>query len=198
MYGVTPIEYARMLSTFPLMDQDQPRLPGDCFIRQTNKGEKVTPRGFITRDLVLLTFLELKEQDPPTDIVEFFSEAGVDIEKNTGPIRDLRTRVKEATRRGAVAYIPTQYKGWRPQTTTFLPPDLPGPLVENWYGHVNEYVVSDPQINGGEPTLAGTRLKAQMVYDLLMQGWTFTQVLDSYPHLTSEQIAIALRWGDLQ
>jgi len=197
LYGLSAHEYARILSTFPLLDQDQPRLPGDCFIRQTNKGEKVVPRGFITRDLALLTFFELTGQEPPADIVTFFAEAGVDIEPNTGSIRNLRERVEEATRRGAVAYLPTQYKKWRPEETPFLPPDLPAELVEDQGDHIGEFIVTDPQINSGEPTLAGTRVKAQMVYDLLQQGWTFAQVLESYPHLSAAQVATALRWGDL-
>jgi len=197
LYGLSGGEYARILSTFPLLDQDQPRLPSDCFVRQTNKGEKVEPRGFITRDLALLTFFELTGQEPPTDIVAFFAEAGVDIERNTGPIRDLRGRVDEAMKRGAVAYLPTQYKKCRPEETPFLPPDLPAELVEDQDDHIGEFIVTDPQINSGEPTLAGTRVKAQMVYDLLQQGWTFAQVLESYPHLSAAQVATALRWGDL-
>jgi len=198
LYGLSAQEYARILSTFPLLDQDQPPLPGDCFIRQTRTGEKTKPRGFITRDLALLTFFELAEQPPPGDIVAFFANAGVDIERNTGPIRDLRTRVEEATRRGAVAYIPTQYKAYRPAETAFLPPELPAELAEDWSAHIDEHVVADPQTNAGEPTLAGTRIEARMVCDLLNQGWTFTQVLDSYPHLTLQQVAVAWRWGQLQ
>ncbi|MFC1547705.1 Eco57I restriction-modification methylase domain-containing protein [Candidatus Neomarinimicrobiota bacterium] len=198
IFGFSAQEYARVLSTFPALDQDQPRLPGDCFIRQTNKGEKIQQRGFITRDLALLKFFEHSEQEPPSDIVRFYDDVDIDIERNTGTIRDLRVRVEEATRRGAVAYNPTQYKGWRPEQTPFLPPDLPPALAENWDGRIDEYVVRDSQINNGEPTLAGTRIAVQMIYDLLQQGWTFTQVLESYPHLSLEQVAIALRWGDLQ
>ena len=52
--------------------------------------------------------------EPPTDIVAFFAEAGVDIAgatdravAETGPIRDLRERVALARELGAVAYVPT-------------------------------------------------------------------------------------------
>ena len=52
--------------------------------------------------------------EPPTDIVAFFAEAGVDISgatdravAETGPIRDLRERVRLARELGAVAYVPT-------------------------------------------------------------------------------------------
>lgn len=196
LYGLSAQEYARILSTFPLLDQDQPPLPGDCFIRQTNKGEKSKPRGFITRDLALLTFFELKGEAPPTDIVAFFADAGVDIERNTGKLRDLRVRVEEATKRGAVAYLPTQYRGWRADSTPYLPPDLPRPLIEDWAGHIGKYVMEDPSVNSGEATLKGTRIKAQMIHDMLMQGWTFAGVLESYPHLTAEQVAVALQWGN--
>ena len=52
--------------------------------------------------------------EPPTDIVAFFAEAGVDISgvtdravAETGPIRDLRERVRLARELGAIAYVPT-------------------------------------------------------------------------------------------
>jgi uncharacterized protein (DUF433 family) len=197
LYGLTAPEFARILSTFPLLDRDQPPLPGDCFIRKTNKGEKVTPQSFITRDLALLTFLELTGQASPRDIVAFFETAGVDIERQTGIIRDLRERVTEATRRGAVAYIPSTGKGFSPQEPVTLPPDLPQELKENWEANLSRWIIQDPQINSGEPTLKGTRIAVKLIADLLNQGWTFAQVLESYPHLTIEQVAVALRWGQL-
>jgi hypothetical protein len=52
--------------------------------------------------------------DPPTDIVAFFAEAGVDIAgrtdravAETGPIRDLRRRVALARELAAVAHVPS-------------------------------------------------------------------------------------------
>jgi uncharacterized protein (DUF433 family) len=198
LYGLTALEYARVLSTFPLLDQDQPPLPGDAFIRKTNKGEKIEPRGFITRDLALLAFFELVGQEPPRDIVVFFREAGIDIDRQTGSIRDLRERVGEATRRGAVAYLPSTGKGWSPSTSPYLPPDLPEQLAANWEANVGQFIVEDAQRNAGVPTLRSTRISTSLIYDLLNRGWTFRQVLESYPHLTAQQVAVALRWGQLQ
>ena len=132
---VTPPEYAYMLSTFPLLDRDQPPLPHDYRIRATNKGVERRPISFITRDLAMLTYfdylaarLEIKPDaervaricpdgvsEPPTDIVEFFAEAGVDIGGKTehavaatGPFRDLREAASpRRAELGAVAYVPT-------------------------------------------------------------------------------------------
>ena len=198
IYGLSSTEYARVLSTFPLLDQDQPPLAGDVFIRTTNKGEKIEARGFITRDLALLAFFELLGQEPPRDVVVFFREAGIDIDRQTGSIRDLRERVGEATRRGAVAYLPSTGKGWSPSTTSYLPPDLPEQLTANWEANIGQFIVEDEQRNAGEPTLRSTRISTSLIYDLLNRGWTFRQVLESYPHLTAQQVAVALRWGQLQ
>jgi uncharacterized protein (DUF433 family) len=196
LYGISAHEYARILSTFPLLDQDQPPLPGDIFIRMTNKGERVIPRSYITRDLALLTFFQLLSEEPPGDIVAFFAEAGVDIDRQTSPIRDLRERVEEATRRGAVAYIPSTGKGWSPQSP-YVPPDLPRELIEDWAGNYHHWIVEDPHISGGELTLKGTRIGLKLIADMLDKGWTFEQVIDSYPHLSDQQVAIALRWSQL-
>jgi hypothetical protein len=131
---LTPHEYAYVLSTFPLLDRDQPPLPHDYRLRPTNKGLERRQISFITRDLALRTYfdylagrLDIKPEparvaricshgvpEPPTDIVAFFAEAGVDIGGRTenavaatGPVRDLRRRVALARELGAVAYVPT-------------------------------------------------------------------------------------------
>ena len=132
--GVGAREYAYVLSVFPLLDRDQPPLPHDYRIRPTSKGLERRQISFTTRDLALLTYfdylagrLEIKPDpdrvaricpdsvpEPPTDIVEFFAQAGVDIGgktehavASTGPFRDSRERVAEARELGAVAYVPT-------------------------------------------------------------------------------------------
>jgi hypothetical protein len=131
---LAPYEYAYILSTFPLLDRDQPPLPHDYRIRATNKGTEWRKISFITRDLALLTYfdylaglLHVKPDparvaricpdgvpEPPEDLVAFFAEAGVDIDGRTeyaiaatGPYRNLRERVAKARELGAVAYVPT-------------------------------------------------------------------------------------------
>jgi hypothetical protein len=133
-FELTVADYAYILSTFPLLDRDQPPLPHDYRLRPTNQGLDRRPISFITRDVALLTYfdylagrLDVKPDaarvsricpegvpDPPADIVAFFAEAGVDIAgttdravAETGPIRDLRQRVQLARELGAVAYVPT-------------------------------------------------------------------------------------------
>jgi hypothetical protein len=134
LFELTPAEFAYILSTFPLLDRDQPPLTHDYRLRPTNKGLDRRPISFVTRDLALLTYfdylagrLDVKPDpsrvsricpggvpEPPSDIVAFFAEAGVDISgttdravAETGPVRDLRERVTLARELGAVAYVPT-------------------------------------------------------------------------------------------
>jgi hypothetical protein len=134
LYELTPNDYAHLLATFPLLDRDQPPLPHDYRIRPTKKGIERRKISFVTRDLALLTYfdylagrLDIKPDpqrvakicpdgvpEPPSDIVEFFAQAGVDIDGKTeyavaatGPYRDLRERVVKARELGAVAYVPT-------------------------------------------------------------------------------------------
>jgi len=94
LYALSEEDFAYILTTFPLLDRDQPALPDE-------------PKSFITRDLALLALFKLRGETPPADIVDFFAGAGADIREITGPIRDLEQRVYEATQLGAVAYIPS-------------------------------------------------------------------------------------------
>lgn len=95
LYGLSEEDFAYILSTFPLLDRDQPALPEE-------------PKSFSTRDQALLALFTLHAKEPPADIVIFFASAGVDIRSQTGPIRDLCERVRVAREElGAVAYVPS-------------------------------------------------------------------------------------------
>lgn len=94
LYGLSEADFAYILTTFPLLDRDQPALPGE-------------PKSFITRDQALLALFELRGKQPPADVVEFFAAAGADIAAVNGSVRGLAERVAQAQALGAVAHVPS-------------------------------------------------------------------------------------------
>jgi hypothetical protein len=115
VFELDVLRYAYILSTFPLLDRDQPPLPHDYRIRPTNKGLERRPISFITpAPERVARICPEGVPEPPTDIVEFFAQAGVDIGGKTehavaatGHFHNLRERVAKARELGAVAYVPT-------------------------------------------------------------------------------------------
>lgn len=132
LYGLSVPELAYMLTTFPLLDRDQPSLAGDGFVTEGTEASRgkpedrgvtwdesddgiveIAPRGFITRDLLLLRYMERKRYPIPQDIEEFFRDVvGLDPRGplsrfRVGEVRDLETRVIAAKKRGAIAYVPS-------------------------------------------------------------------------------------------
>src|SRR5262245_14993102 len=66
--------------------------------------------------------------------------------------------------------------------------------VENQLKHLSrleEMAVSDPEIMRGTPVFKGTRIPVDLVADMLAQGATSEEILDGYPTLSKEKIAIA-------
>jgi uncharacterized protein (DUF433 family) len=57
--------------------------------------------------------------------------------------------------------------------------------------HIEEMVVSDPEIMRGTPVFRGTRIPVDLVADMLAQGATAEEILEGYPTLSKEKIAIA-------
>lgn len=57
------------------------------------------------------------------------------------------------------------------------------------------YIVSDPQVCGGSPCLAGTRITVRtVVIASVLHGQTREEVLQHYPHLTLAAIHDALSY----
>jgi uncharacterized protein (DUF433 family) len=52
----------------------------------------------------------------------------------------------------------------------------------------HDRIESDPEICGGRPRVKGTRLAVEFLLGLKAAGWTEAQILDSYPHLTAEDL----------
>src|SRR5438270_1244139 len=53
------------------------------------------------------------------------------------------------------------------------------------------FVVTDPDIMGGDPVFRGTRVPVHMIAELVAQGSTQAELLESYPRLTTEMIQLA-------
>ena len=58
-----------------------------------------------------------------------------------------------------------------------------------------EYIVTDPNILAGKPTIRGTRLSVEFILDLLAGGWTSAELLDNYPTLTEDGIRACLAYA---
>ena len=49
-------------------------------------------------------------------------------------------------------------------------------------------IAVDPDVVFGEPRIKGTRLSVEFLIGLFANGWSEQQVLESYPHLTREDL----------
>jgi uncharacterized protein (DUF433 family) len=56
---------------------------------------------------------------------------------------------------------------------------------------IEEMVFSDPEIMRGTPVFKSTRIPVDLVADMLAQGATAEEILEGYPTLSKEKIAIA-------
>jgi len=54
----------------------------------------------------------------------------------------------------------------------------------NW----QERIVSDKEILLGKPVIKGTRISVEFILDRLANGWIEKTILDSYPHLSREDL----------
>ena len=55
-------------------------------------------------------------------------------------------------------------------------------------------IVRTKSIIGGKPRISGTRISINLIADYLSSGLTVADIKKDYPHLTDQDIAIALRY----
>lgn len=65
-------------------------------------------------------------------------------------------------------------------------------LVDNRGAELTESITADPTVLVGKPVIVGTRISVEFVVGLLASGRSHEQILESYPHL-SEQDILACR-----
>jgi uncharacterized protein (DUF433 family) len=59
----------------------------------------------------------------------------------------------------------------------------------------HDRIVVDPKVLTGKPVVRGTRISVELVVDLLAAGWSHAQILESYPHLTEDDLLACLSYA---
>jgi uncharacterized protein (DUF433 family) len=55
-----------------------------------------------------------------------------------------------------------------------------------------ERITVDSDILVGKPIIKGTRISVELVMERLADGWSVADILESYPHLTREDVLAAI------
>lgn len=58
-----------------------------------------------------------------------------------------------------------------------------------------ERIVIDPAVMMGKPVIRGTRITVELILHKLAEGATEADLLEDYPHLTTEDIRAAVAYG---
>ena len=59
----------------------------------------------------------------------------------------------------------------------------------------DDYITSHPDILGGKPVIAGTRISVDLVLERLGEGRSIDEILAEYPHLKHEQVVAAIEYA---
>lgn len=60
---------------------------------------------------------------------------------------------------------------------------------------MNQWIVVDPEICAGKPTIKGTRIMVKNILGMMAGGYTIEKILAAYPELTQEMIQAALEYA---
>lgn len=61
----------------------------------------------------------------------------------------------------------------------------------NWKDHI----VATPDTLVGKPRIKNTRISVELIIGWLANGWSFEQILESYPNITREDILASLAFA---
>jgi len=60
---------------------------------------------------------------------------------------------------------------------------------------MNQWIVTDPGICAGKPTIKGTRIMVRNILGMMAGGYTVEKILSAYPELTQEMVLAALEYA---
>lgn len=58
-----------------------------------------------------------------------------------------------------------------------------------------ERIVEDAAVNGGKPTISGTRISVEFVLELFAQGWSETMILEQYGQLVQDDLLVCFKFA---
>jgi uncharacterized protein (DUF433 family) len=61
--------------------------------------------------------------------------------------------------------------------------------------NLSEYIVSNPDVMMGKPTIKGTRITVELILEKLVAGESFDQILLAHPRLTKKDIQAAIAFA---
>jgi uncharacterized protein (DUF433 family) len=61
----------------------------------------------------------------------------------------------------------------------------------NWRDRVS----LDPQVLGGKPTVRGTRIAVELIFERLADGWTRDDLTSSYPRVSDDDLRAAFAFA---
>jgi len=64
-------------------------------------------------------------------------------------------------------------------------------VVLDWH----DRITLDPAVLVGKPCIKGTRISVEYIVELLADGWTYEQILESWDHITREDIFACLAYA---
>lgn len=56
-------------------------------------------------------------------------------------------------------------------------------------------IISNPDILGGKPVIAGTRISVELILDRVASGMSVKEILGDYPHLNIKKIQAAISYA---
>ena len=60
---------------------------------------------------------------------------------------------------------------------------------------MTDWIISRPDVLGGKPCIAGTRISVEFVLELLASGATQADILQKYQHVPHEGLTAAIRYA---
>jgi uncharacterized protein (DUF433 family) len=119
------------------------------------------------------------------------------------PIEDLRltfgSTFRAARLRCAPSIVP-EYS-WAPDpgpatARSWYPYGVRGSQSPEWGGAMTTHRIQiDPAVMMGKPVIQGTRITVELILRKLAEGATEGELLEDYPHLTSDDIRAAIAYG---